>query len=569
MSGKRKAKAMSASEPEKKSKKTRLAEARANAAKFAARDKAKVQNARAKKAGSPVKKATKPPKTPQAKKSPAKQTPKSERRKVARENALKFAAKDQAKLKSKKKATPSKAQVDDVPPPVPETLSGTAIDRTQVEAFEEMRERLMRQDAPSESGSEEIDDEDDIAPPPPALMAQVSTQVLLNARKAQAADSNSISSEEADEAIANDNIDVESIDGSDKPKGGFLQKMALLVVVAVIIAPALAIASMMVVLPSPEIAKKPSIGEKVVPKKPLCYFDSNPIPIPDPDDNETEIEVEESCSNVDGVPCPKGGVCEGGLLIGCDNIFQDVSEQKDECVLGDDFVPMRDALMDLLVSHASKICNHSVPPAFPYAELQKEQPTVLEEESDDLVAALVDEGFVISETSDGLFVGLPEGFEVNLPLYCHLGNYSQLAFQEFGFLLLGVLSFIGSNLWGLVSTYPLPTLLFLILLGCAVKIRNYFAAKKKRQELLVYTRKIAYKTLEDNPGKELVALHIRDAIANDNYADDKKAKFEFQKYVWPKIVSAVKRDTRVRKSQTIDQDGKPRDVWQWTAASKS
>jgi hypothetical protein len=31
----------------------------------------------------------------------------------------------------------------------------------------------------------------------------------------------------------------------------------------------------------------------------------------------------------------------------------------------------------------------------------------------------------------------------------------------------------------------------------------------------------------------------------------------------------VKRDTRVRKFQTFNKDGKTRDMWQWTAAKKT
>lgn len=549
-----------ASPPEEKmSKKARQAAARQRAAAFAARDKAKVDSARAAKSGAPVTKVapkTKAPKTKAPKKaasatiakttqakpkSPDKKMSVSERRKIARENAKNYTARSKA---SKKAAA---AEVDDIPSPAPEILPSQqdfgAIDRKQVEEFEEMQKRLNSDD------NEEID-EDYIAPPP-ALMKQVSTQVLLNVRKAE--------EEEMED------IDVTSVDGSDEiveaepPKP--LSKLSILIVITVILLPAIAILSMMIVLPVPQMDPTRWFGEKFTsPKDPVCYLDS--IPNPDP-------EAEVSCSNMDGAPCPKGGVCEGGKLIACDNKFQDVSVQGHKCGLGEDYVPMRDALIDLLVSKTSAICDHSQMPLFKYSELQKDQPVILEEESVDLVEALADEGFVMKELHDGVFAGLPEGYEVSRPLYCHAGNLAQSLLEKFGLLLLGALGFVWSFAFGLASTYPMPTAVIGSVVVLVAYVHKYRAAKKKLQDEFIRTRDITYERLGESAGTQHFAIHIRDEVASGLYPDDKKLNLNFKQNVWPKIVNDVKRDSRIRKFQGINEDGKRRDMWQWVAASKS
>ena len=618
MSGKRKANEMSPSEPQEKlSKKAKLKQARERAAQFAQRDKEKIQSQRAKKYGTASPKAgaqKKAPKnggkdkavgtivgTPMAKKKTlGKKLTLSERKKIASENAKEFAARDRAGLKSKKMATaaasPSAMEVDDNeylpsnavhPSPVPETLPnhqnfGAAIDPSQVEAFEQMRRmqqsaRTLPRISPmnmaisSQSNEiEEINEEDDMPPPPPALMAQVSTQVLLNAQKERLDDSNAVSTEERqteeemDQLIANDNIDApkpESIDGNDqvleekKPRARWLPRIAAMIIAAVILVPAIVISSMILMLPVPPTESVSSPDDKVIPEEPICYFNS-------------DSEYQEGCSNSSGVHCPKGGVCEGGKLVDCDNIFQDMSDKGDKCVLGENYIPMKDTLMNLLVSHASEICDHTSKPSFKYTMLQKDQPMILEDESDGLVEALKDEGFVIYER-DGLYVGLPEGFKLSMPLYCFLGNIAQWLLQEVGLLLLGILRFTISNLSGFVSTYPLPAGVIFFILFSFLKIRNYLAAKKKRQEDIVQIRQIAYKTLAESCGVEHCATHIRDEIAMTLHPDSKKLRLTMQRNVWPKIVDDVKRDTRVRKFQTLNKDGKTREMWQWTAASKA
>jgi hypothetical protein len=404
--------------------------------------------------------------------------------------------------------------------------------------------------------------ENDMPPPPPALMAQVSQQVLLNAQNEDVDEVNAVSTEDErqnegkeDGVIANDNSKV---------KTRWISKITSVFIVGV------AIFSIVLMVPAPAPFSENTLSlpdDTMIPKEPLCFLSS-------------DSEYEEACSNGSGgIQCPKGGVCEGGKLVACENIYQDVSDRGDKCVLDDSFIAMKTALINQLVSHASQICEQSSKPNFKYTTLQKELPPIivedgvedemiLEDESEDLVEALMDEGFIVYER-DGLYVGLPEGFKVNLPIYCFLGNIGQWFLQEVGLVLLGILRFATSNLLGFVSTYPKPSGVISFLLFFFIKYRQHRAAKKKRQEDIIRTRKISYKTLEESCGVEHCVSHIRDEIAMALYPDSKKFRRELQKNVWPKIVDDVKRDTRVRKFQTFNKDGKTRDMWQWTAAKKT
>lgn len=418
----------------------------------------------------------------------------------------------------------------------------------------------------NDNSSVEEMNEEDMPPPPPALMAQVSQQVLLNAQNEDSDSMNPVSVEDerkkegkGDEMIASGNSKVlhpKSIDGNDKHLEQKKAKTRWLPKITSVIIAAVAIFSMILMLPAPSTKKTSSPGDTVISKESVCYFNS-------------ESEHEGDCLNdSSGIECPKGGVCRGGKLVACDNIFQDVSDQGDKCVLGENYFPMKAALMNQLVTNASQICDQSAKPSFKYTTMQKDEPTILEEESEDLIEALMDEGFIIYER-DGLYVGLPEGFKVNLPIYCFLGNVGQWILQEVGLLLLGMLRFASSNLLGFVSTYPKLSALYLVLLVCCVGYRKYSAGKKQRREEISRTRELAYRTLEESCGVEHCAIHIRDEIAMALYPNSKKLRLKLQKDVWPKIVDDVKRDTRVRKFQTFNKDGKTRDMWQWTAANKT
>jgi len=411
---------------------------------------------------------------------------------------------------------------------------------------------------------EEEMDKDDTCPPPtePLTQAQVSQLVLSNAQK-DLENTDHSSAEEDNEGVRSELVDgavkieeySESIhiaDENEKELETTKQKSKWRQVSVAILIAALAVVFIQV---SPGLSTEESLSpdnDLMVPEEALCYLNS-------------DSELEETC--LDGSSsalCPKGGLCQGGKLVGCENMFQDVSDQEDKCVLTEEYIPMKVAIMDQLVSHASQICDQSSKPKFKYAMLQAGQSSIPEDETQDLIEVLIDEGFIVDER-ESLYVGLPEGFKTNLPFYCTLGNVVQWFLEKIGLLILGLFGSAFSFAWA----YKKLSFIFGILLFCGQKYRNHLASKARRQKDIKRTRELAYQTLEDSPGVEHWAIHIRDEIALALYPDSKKLRLELQKRVWPKIVDDLKRDTRIRKCQKVNEDGKVWDKWQWTAAAKT
>mmetsp|Transcript_22888 Transcript_22888/g.48695 ORF Transcript_22888/g.48695 Transcript_22888/m.48695 type:complete len:665 (+) Transcript_22888:172-2166(+) len=658
MPGKRKSDDMDSPEPQEKlSKKAKLKLARERAARFAKRDKEKIEKRKGKKnspAKSKVGHQTKSQQkqveesydetmttTSGAKKSPKKKPTLTERKKIAMENAKNFAARDKAGLESRKnpprnfdaarKQKPEAEAAEDASPmegveytqpPRTQNNFSTVIDPTKVEAYEKLRQmqcamlqqqqvvaQQLTQDATAaltqQPGIPSVDvavplqstasretvpppslppdrstfegkhhnslslqrdtdnsydfedvNEKDIPPPPPALMAQVSQQVLLNVQNEGIDDVDPISSESNKQKEENEFQDTADCSNGvhkcveeTKGKSGWISKLTSVAVVGV------AIVSVSIMLPTSLIEDSRSMEDLATPKIIPCFFDSGSEYDGCPDDSG-------------GMECPEGGICQGGKLVDCVNNLLDVSEEGDKCILGEEYIVMKTAIMNQLVNHASQICDQSATPSFKYAMLQKDQPDIPEDETEDLIDALTNEGFVVHER-EGLYVGLPEGFEVTLPMYCVLGNAGQWVLQEVGLLILGFLRFAFFNFYGFVLAYPKLSALNTAILGCFIWYRRRRAAKMKLQEDISRTREIAYRTLEESCGVQHCAIHIRDEIAMALYPNSKTLRLHLQKTVWPKIVDDVKRDTRVRKFQTFSKTGLTRDMWQWTAASKT
>ncbi|VEU40823.1 unnamed protein product [Pseudo-nitzschia multistriata] len=286
-------------------------------------------------------------------------------------------------------------------------------------------------------------------------------------------------------------------------------------------------------------------------KEMLCYFD---FP-------ESEVDVPCLLDGNEGVECPERGVCENGYFVGCVNQFENRSDQGDKCVLNED---LKRAITNQLMRQASQICDQTSEPKFKYSMLQ-EIDSAIPETNDDVQKVLREVGFVVEEREDGLYVALPEDFNMSLPIHCAIGNIGQWFLEKLGLLILGLFGSACSFAWA----YKKLSLAFATLFLCGMKYHDHLATKARRQEDVKRTRALAYKTLEESPAVDHWAIHIRDEIALALYPDSKKLRLTLRKDVWPKIVDDVKRDTRIRKCQKLNEDGNVWDKWQWTAVAKS
>ena len=618
-----------APEPKTKlTKKERMAAARANIQQFAERDKAKVEAAKAKKLNpqqfdddeaviaEPKKKKKKI--EPSSAKSPTK--------KEMKESAKKFAARDKANLiAAAKAASPvpkappaaSAQRLPAAPPVAAKNLGG--IDPVLLAKYQEQEQlRLQQQEqlrldqqsrlqeqygqqqntsrlcnllSPAAEQNVAVhatvglatsvtttmpvssqlmdDDDDDYVPPPPALMQQISQQVLLNERDLP--DGND------DDCIflVDDNVQegspvADTHAGIQDPPIE-LQKQAARwiswgqVFFLILIVSIISVVAHIPDSPTPSLKEVEETSSNEVVNDSQCFLDSE-VPDIDP---ESEDEYIASCSESNnGVTCPSGGVCEGGKLVDCRNKFQDVSKKGDGCILSEKYLPMGMTITNELVSHASRNCN-KYPETIKYDILKDKHPDILVDGSPELIDALEGLGYQIYRKEDGLYLDLPESFNLNLPGYCQLGDAGHWLLENVGLFLWNIINIVLTtfwyNFWGLVSNYPKLVGPGLVVFVFFLMYRKRRAKKEQREIDIVKLRKMTYDTLKAGSSTSHIVLHIRDEIAHTIHPISRKQRQVLITEIWPKIVNVVKYDTRVRKTKRV-VDGNARDVWQWVAA---
>lgn len=414
--------------------------------------------------------------------------------------------------------------------------------------------------------SHTVEDDDDHAcdhVPPPAggLQAQISKQVLINARR---------DLEEVQEELPVGNIAEESRDSSIHGQNVYTYmnkfRLKLVILLAILLA---SFRCAFYISPDPAKSTFEEASNLSPEKEDQCFFDSKSgleyenICTDDDDDACSESGHEASCSDGDnGIVCPIGGVCEGGKLIDCLNMFQDVSNKGDQCVLSDQYLSMGTTITDTFVDHASLSCNKSAE-RIKYTILQGEQPGILVDESPELIYALESEGYRLYKEDDGLYLELPPDYILDLPPYCMIGDTIHWVLETVGSLLCTVIMIVSTNFWGLLMNYPKLSGAGLLSFFCFILHCRHQSRKKYTWEV----QEMTYKTLMSSSGSHVV-LHIRDAIAYERHPNSNKQRQFLITQVWPKIVNVVKRDTRVRKTKLLD-GGKTRDKWQWDAAQTS
>ena len=279
-----------------------------------------------------------------------------------------------------------------------------------------------------------------------------------------------------------------------------------------------------------------------------------------------DMEKEDFCSENNGnmVPCPRGGICSGGILIKCSNVFQDLSEAEDRCTLSKKYLPMTKVITEELVNAASAKCSLFTDPV-DYDSLQTKYPEIMVERNLELIKALECEGFRSHQDEEGrLYLNLPEDFVLNLPLYCKLGEAASSLFEAIGYVLWKVTTFFLTNIWGFLKNYPKVSIVVFVgfLFFCAVHKRGVKREKRERDTELM--RKMAYEFLETHSSSAHQILHVRDDCTNELYPNSRKQRQILNNDIWPRVVTNLKYDTRVRKTTRMS-DGNVRDMWQWAA----
>jgi len=412
--------------------------------------------------------------------------------------------------------------------------------------------------ASNNNEDDDDDDDDDYMSPPTELQEQISQLVLVNARDFDDDD-------KSDEDVLLDDDDQEGPSAVDinaeltnspihdndnnlelqkKKPNRFLHMTTITLLITIIF--------IVLMVPAPSFDEAEKTSSSVV-NEPQCFFDS-------------ESGDEGICSenSDDGIPCPVGGLCEGGKLTDCPNKFQDLSDKGDQCILSEKYLSMVVTITNDLVNHASKSCNKFAEPT-EYALLKREHPEILVEESRELIDVLKCEGYRIYEEDDSLYLGLPENFNLNLPSYCKLGDAVHSILETIGSLLWNIISIIVINFWGLLTNYPKLSGSGLFVFGSFLVYRKRRARREQRERKIDQLRGKTYSLLKGSPNPTPhIVLHIRDEFAMQLYPHSRKKRQVLITEIWPRIVNSVKYDTRVRKTKRM-VDGNTRDVWQWVA----
>lgn len=409
------------------------------------------------------------------------------------------------------------------------------------------------------NGEDDSDGDNDMPPPlPPGLQTQISQQVLTNARddryekdgydpliEGALLNGDDEEEESPDVEINAGSTDAVVHDRFNNVRMNWFRWIAIIV--------ALSSFWVFMTLPEPFFNEVMETSNTGVDDQ-QCVFDP-------------EAGNEGVCSvNIrKGIPCPRGGVCNGGLLIECPNTFQEMSEEKDQCTLSEKYLPMKIIITDELVNRASRNCNMFTAPV-EYDSLKSEHSESMVELSLALIDALECEGYRTLEDEEGrLYLDLPEGFILHLPLYCNLGNFSHSLFGTIGNLLWNVITVFLTNVWGLLKFFPKFSLVAFFVLGCFGVNRRRRAKREQRERDIELLREMAYKYLKGNPNTAHVILHVRDAITMELHPNSRKERQILNTNIWPRIVTHLKDDTRVRKKNRII-DGNTRETQQWAAA---
>jgi hypothetical protein len=309
-----------------------------------------------------------------------------------------------------------------------------------------------------------------------------------------------------------------------------------------------------------------TISSNVVNNEPppsTCFFDS-------------QTEWEGACPDGNGVPCPEGGVCRDGELVGCLSSFKEVAESGKSCTVTDEFKIMKAFLVKELEDHATQhqTCDETNVSLLNYASVQQAHPEIMVEEGPELVEMLLEEGFTVETDDNGLHLGLPNDHYVGLPIYCHIGNAFKVLLEIIGSWMVywthfawNIAIIVLRVFWNCAYAYPLASA---IGFGTVVSLYSLKARGNERRKKILdiaNMRQMAYTTLQDNPQCSHLVVHIRDEIAMCLAEFNRDERQHLIKHIWPKVVSDVKLDNRVRKSQRIGEASTLVDAWQWVATT--
>eukprot|EP00980_Cylindrotheca_fusiformis_P004172 scaffold909_cov135-Cylindrotheca_fusiformis.AAC.29 len=271
-----------------------------------------------------------------------------------------------------------------------------------------------------------------------------------------------------------------------------------------------------------------------------------------------------SCAESEGVPCPDGGSCKDGKLVGCPSKHYEFSEKKDTCLLTSTSMDSVTAIQDILKKWTLKQGCHLAAteyPMFAYKEIQLTDPLLFAIEP--LEPSILESRFRTERRDGSLYIGLPSDMKLSLPFHCQLVSTLKVILGGFGSVCIAGIHFLFAMLVESFMAYPLATTIGVVVIYVLHRILKYRAYRKQLANDVDEIRRLAYEYLEESPGESHLVLHVRDHIVMKLFPKSQRQYLISD--VWPRVIPDFNCDNRVRKSTRVVQ-GQPRDAWQWVAA---
>jgi hypothetical protein len=304
-------------------------------------------------------------------------------------------------------------------------------------------------------------------------------------------------------------------------------------------------------------------------KLPPCFIDSLHV-------NDASETIYSCDAVLEPIPCPDFGFCAGGRLISCRDTHFEVSPDSRCCILSkasnDTLSDVEALLVDWMIQNSCPMTGkvRSLPQSesalFPLSEVQEKFPSI-----DPLLVSFSRNLQVqIDDDAGHVVIGLSNTYvdsEFRLPFTCRLT-----------LLLLEVANIIWSTASSIVATtffialkismaHPVQAAISLLVLWLLIRIRCAMLYRKRLIQNVVEVRDLCYQKLMVDPSLEHTVLHLRDGIAMDMYPSSREGRAYVIAKVWPKVVVDVRQDNRVAK-YSDKVGGKPRDIWQWAATGQ-
>lgn len=272
------------------------------------------------------------------------------------------------------------------------------------------------------------------------------------------------------------------------------------------------------------------------------------------------------------VQCPIPGRCRDGNLYFCLGRHMQVSDDGSGCVLNEAANTTIAKVEAILanwttenfcsfdgVDFAQKSTNKAGV-MFPLAK-------VSDEINVDTILLWKSNMFILEKADEDILIGLSDEYvdtKLTIPTMCWIGLVAADTLTTIFTSTFYAGVHTASTILVVAFAYPLVSLVCLTLLLGINWARRFQQARKKLATDVANVRQLAYQRMMSDCSEHVV-LHLRDGIAMDMYPTSKSERSYIILKVWPRVVTDVRLDNRVLKTNRMVV-GKPRDVWQWAAA---